>query len=497
MEESVNMLCNTVKVTLGPKGKNVIIDHGAFSPFITNDGVTIAENIESENEIINTILTLAKEASIKTNETVGDGTTTTLVLLQGIFNEGLKLVNNGKNPIILKKELDKTLEYIIDEIRKLSRKPNNNDLLNIATISSNDNNIGKLISDAYINTQSINAINLIEIDENKKYIEYLNGYTFETIITSNLFLNDKKELKYNNPYILIVNNTLNDIEEIASILNKLIENNKDLVIISNDYSDYFIESIININMEYDFNICLLKSPEYGNKQKSILIDIACISNTEIIDNKVSLNNLGIVKSIAINNEITTISFDKNNKVISRIKELKNEKNEEIDFIEKRIAMFETKLATIYIGAPTTLERRETKMRFDDAIHAISESIKGIVPGEGITLLKIANNLEIKNDADKIFKSILNLPFINIINNAGLDSNNILRTIKEHDYNKIYNIYNEQYESINNTSVIDPLEVVINSIKNATSIAGMLLTTSNLIINEYKNNISKTSEYTEL
>ena len=496
MEESINLLCNTVKTTLGPKGKNVIIDHSTYSPFITNDGVTIAENIESEDEVINTILTLAKEASIKTNETVGDGTTTTLVLLQGIFKEGLKLINKGINPIILKKELDNSLDTILKELKKQSKIPNNKDLLNIATISSNDSIIGKLVNEAYINTNSINAINLVEINENKKYVEYLNGYTFETILASNLFLNNN-ELKYNKSYILIVNNILNNIENIACIINELIKTNKDLVIIANDYSDYFIENIININMENDFNICLLKSPEYGIKQKSILEDIACASNTNIVENNITLNNLGYIKSITINNEITTLSFDKNDKIKLRIKELKNNTNEDKDFIEKRIAMFETKLATIYIGAPTTLERREIKMRITDALCAINSASNGILPGEGITLLKISEELNINNNADKIFKNALSLPFNQIIKNAGLDNNEILSNIKKNNYTKIYNIYNDTYEDISNTIVIDPSNVVINSLKNATSIASMLLTTTNLIINEYKNNINKVNDYNEL
>ena len=498
MEESINLLCNTVKTTLGPKGKNVIIDHSSFSPFITNDGVTIAENIESEDEVINTILTLAKEASIKTNETVGDGTTTTLVLLQGIFNKGLKLINEGINPIILKRELNNSLDNILKELKKQSKIPNNKDLLNIATISSNDILIGKLVSEAYINTKSINAIELKETNDTNTYLEYLNGYSFETILASNLFLNDN-EITYNNSNILIINNTLNDIEEISLILNEIIKNNESLVIIANDYDEYLVQNIIDLNISNDLKICLLKSPEYGIKQLSILKDIACIANTKIIDNNITLNNLGKIKSITINNETTTLSFNINEIIKKHIKELKNEllNSNDIEFLEKRIAMFETKLATIYIGAPTTLERREIKMRMIDALCAINSASNGILPGEGITLLKISEELNINNNADKIFKNALSLPFNQIINNAGLDNNEILSNIKKNNYTKIYNIYNDNYEDINNTEVIDPTEVVINSLKNATSIVSMLLTTSNLIINEYKNNINKVNDYNEL
>ena len=211
MKEAINLLCNTVKITLGPKGNNVIIDHSSFSPFITNDGVTIAENIESDDEVINTILSLAKEASIKTNENVGDGTTTTLVLLQGIFNEGLNLIKNGKNPIILKKELYESLNKIIDKLNNISKKPKNRDLLNIAITSSNDIEIGTNIYKAYIKTKNINAIKIKESNNTKTNIEFLKGYSFETILASNYFLNENNEINYYSSYLLIIHNILNNI----------------------------------------------------------------------------------------------------------------------------------------------------------------------------------------------------------------------------------------------------------------------------------------------
>ena len=171
MKSAINLLCGSVKITLGPKGNNVIIDHSSFSPFITNDGVTIAENIESEDEVVNTILTLAKEASIKTNDIVGDGTTTTLVLLEGIFNEGLKLINEGYNPIILKKELNNYMDKLINELENISRIPTNKELFNVALTSSNDDDIAKNIYDAYLKTKSINAINIKEVESSKSYTE--------------------------------------------------------------------------------------------------------------------------------------------------------------------------------------------------------------------------------------------------------------------------------------------------------------------------------------
>ena len=496
MEYAVNLLCNTVKVTLGPKGNNVIIDHSNFSPYITNDGVTIAENIESDDEIVNTILTLAKEASIKTNEMVGDGTTTTLVLLQGIFNEGLKLIRGGVNPIILKKELNESLDKIIDNIKKLSKKPNKKDLLAIANISANDNIIGKNIFDAFTKTKSINAINLVEFDEANDKLEFLKGYRFETLLASNILL-ENKETTLNNSKIIIVDNILNDINEISVIINNILDNKDNLIIIANDYSDLFIENIININMEENIKVILLKSPEYAIKQKEILIDICVITNSRIITNTISLNDLGYIKNININNDTTTIYFDSNLNIVKRIEELKKDKNNEQSFIDKRIAMFNNTLSNIYIGANTTLERREKKMRYIDSLHAISTSLNGILPGEGLSLLKIQNDLKVLNNGDKTFKSTLDLPFKNIMINSGLDENNIIEQIKKYNYKTTYNTYTNNYENVDNTNILDPTNVVINSIKNATSIASMLLTTSNLIINEYKSSLNKLNNYNEL
>ncbi len=502
MKEAINLLCNTVKITLGPKGNNVIIDHSSFSPFITNDGVTIAENIESDDEVINTILSLAKEASIKTNENVGDGTTTTLVLLQGIFNEGLNLIKNGKNPIILKKELYESLNKIIDKLNNISKKPKNRDLLNIAITSSNDIEIGTNIYKAYIKTKNINAIKIKESNNTKTNIEFLKGYSFETILASNYFINENNKINYYNSYILIINNILNNIEQIADILNLIIKNNNNLVIIANDYNDDLVNDIVSLYLSNKIKICLLKSPEYGNKQKNILKDISIITNATIIEErKITINDLGIIKNITINNTFTTLSFKSNEKINNEIKNIIKEKdilesNIDLEFYDKRIAMLSTCIATINIGAITTTESREKKMRYDDALYAINAASKGILPGSGISLLKISEELNINNDADKIFKNILILPIKQILKNAGLN-NDIINIIKENNFNLIYNIYLDSYEKINETSIIDPTLVVINSIKNATSIASMLLTTKNLIINEYKNNVNLINDFKEL
>lgn len=500
MSEAINLLCNTVKITLGPKGNNVIIDHSSFSPFITNDGVTIAENIESEDEIINTILTLAKEASIKTNDIVGDGTTTTLVLLEGIFNEGLKLIKEGYNPIILKKELNTYLDKLIIELENISHIPTNNDLYNVAQTSSNDNLIAKNIYDAYTKTKNINAINIKEIDSNTSHIEYLNGYRFETVLASNYFLNEQNTIEYNNSNILIINNKLENIESISEILNEVIKKNESLIIISDDYNDDVVNDLVSLYLSNEIKICLLKTPSYGHKAHEILKDISVITNSNIIKTDyITLNDLGKVNNIVINNEEVIISFDYNDNIKKLINKIKSNNENEIEknFNDLRISMLSTTVANILVAATTTTERRELKMRYIDALHAIDISTKGILPGAGIALLKLRSNIKLESDIDKLFYNVLYLPFKQILINSGLDDKDIYDNIKKYDFNKLYNINKSNYENINDTLVIDPTFVVLNALKNAVSISSMLLTTSHLIINEYKNNLNKISDYNEM
>ena len=499
MKSAINLLCGSVKITLGPKGNNVIIDHSSFSPFITNDGVTIAENIESEDEVVNTILTLAKEASIKTNDMVGDGTTTTLVLLEGIFNEGLKLINEGYNSIILKKELNIYLDKLIIELENISHIPTNKELFNVALTSSNDDDIAKNIYNAYLKTKNINAINIKEVDSNKSCIEYLNGYRFETILASNYFLNEQESIEYNKPNILIINNKLDNIESIAKILNEVIKNNSNLIIISDDYNEDVVNDLVSLYLSNEIKICLLKTPSYGYKAHEILKDISVITNSKIIKNKyITLNDLGYVNNIVINNEEVILSFDYNNEIENLINEIKID-NDDINksFNEVRISMLSNTIANILVGANTITERRELKMRYIDALHAIDVSTQGILPGAGIALLKLRNKIKTENEIDKLFYNVLYLPFKQILINSGLDDNEIYNNIKNSNFNKLYNINETDYENLYNTLVIDPKDVLVNALKNAVSISSMLLTTSHLIINEYKNNLNRIHDYNEM
>ena len=491
IEYAINLLCNTVKMTLGPGGSNAIIDHSLFNPYITNDGVTIAENIESDDIVINTILELAKESTIKTNENVGDGTTTTLVLLQSIYNEGLKLINNGVSPILLKRELDNRLNIIIDKLKKYSRKPNKLELLNICNISANDIEIGKMVYEVYSKIKNKSCI-CIKEGEYNTCIKYLKGYTFDTNVASSYFL-AKNEMIYNSPCILLSDSIIYSLNEISSILNYINETNKSLVVVASDYDEGFINEILSLVINENYKIILLKNPQYGLKQMSILKDLSSISLANINHDTYDIKSLGNVDKVIVNKDMTTINFSPNIEVRRRIKDLNNTLKSEVDNYEREfylesIAMLKNKSAQIVVGSPTKVERREKKMRFDDALCAISSAYNGVIIGSGLSLYKISEELD--DDAYfNVYKTALKTPLKQILLNAGV-GDNILKNIIDSNYTMLYNASTFEYENIETTMVLDSLDVVVNLLINATSIAGMLLTTNSLIINENNNKIEE-------
>lgn len=480
MTEAINLLCDTVKSTLGPKGSNAIIDHSAFSPFITNDGVTIASQIESEDAVINTILELAKEASIKTNQVVGDGTTTTLVYLQKIYNLGRKAIEDGANPMILKKELDNALKQVIPLIKKESWQPKKDEIEQIANVSASSKEIGKNITKAFLKVKAKDAITIKEGDNFQDEILFKNGYVLETVLASPYFFN-AKEINYTNPQVLIINEVLDDLEAIAPFINHAMEEKEPLIIWVEDVSDDVLNEILNLYLQENVAIVLLKIPGYGQEKLLILKDLITLSDAKRIDNYV----LGKVQQIKINEEETIITTDSN---------LKLQKTE---ISEKSKAMLEKGLVEIKVGALTETERKEKKMRYDDALSAIALAIHGVVMGGGLTTLKIASLMSINTIGDKILQESLQEPFKQILINAGEDTETFTKEIMNSNYEKIYNVNTSKLEDIRESKIIDPVDVAISALSNAISIAGMLLTTTSLIINEYPNNILKENSFTDM
>lgn len=489
--KAINLLCGTVKKTLGPLGKNVIIDHSAFSPYITNDGVTIAENIESDDPVINTILSLIKEAAIKTNEVVGDGTTTTLVLLESIYKLGLEKLQEGTSIYKLKGELEGAVNKVINLLNEEKIVINDSIYTRVATVASGSEEIGKLISNLYLKYND--ALEIKEgILENDTWEEY-NGYYFESILASPYFLNGVKELKCSKTYILLVDKVVNNIEILTEIINFVIDNNSSLLIVAKDYGNNVVEEILNFNYENNANIILVKCPEYGYNQVAVLKDMEIFSDATIkrLNSEISKEDLGVVDGLIVNDKVITLINTLNNSRIEKyVNKLSKELNSLNDMFEKeflweRIGKFKNGKAVIKVGGITTSEIKEKKMRFDDALCALNSLKDGALIGGGYSFIKVSDKLDVNNDGLKIIKESLKSPFQQLLSNAGIEASGVLKKIKDSNYSLVYNLAINKYEDVNDTKIIDSYNVVITSLKNACSIATLLLSTFSLVINEYK------------
>ncbi len=402
------------------------------------------------------------------------------------------------------KELDSCLEEILKRIEKEKRLPNKKDFLNIASIAANDTHLGKMASDAFEVVKNKNAITIEEVEEQKLDLEFLNGYILDTHLLSDYFLKEEKKIYFNQANVLIIHDFISNLENISFLLNDCITNKKNVLLFVNDCDENVLREMASLYLENELSCCVLKIAEYGMHQRKLEKDLEILTNAKIVENYdfITPENIGMAKNITISSESTCFQFLKNEKTKKYISLLNEELKEcrdeyEQNFYQKRIAMFKEGLANIYIGAPTKTECHEKKMRLEDALCALESSKNGVLLGGGVTLLKLASELNSKNNAEAIFKEALEMPFTKILTNAGIDSSFIKEEIKKADYQKIYNINQERFESIKNTSVLDSFSVVTSSLINATSIATMLFTTTSLVINEYQNNANKANEYTEL
>lgn len=488
MIDATNLICDAVSSSLGPSGNNVIIDMSDEPVFITNDGVTIAKSIESDDKKVNAILNIIKESSLKTDEKVGDGTTTTLVLLQNILIRCLEEIEKGKNPITLKKEILNSLERVIEELKDEKRKPTKEDLTNVATISSNDKEIGKIVSEVYFKMNNKYAIKIEEGKEDT-YYHIKKGYTIDMDGIPNMYFEEKDEIELNNSLVLILRGYLENFNDISEIINEYLERNKNVVIFSEDFDESLINESYVYNLKYNTNLYIFKLPNYGSRKNAIEEDISYLTNSKIVDINlidVHFNDLGSSKNIIIKKENLTIISDKDcdDRILKLESELENIVDEyEREFIEERLAKLKNGIATIYVGGITKTEKKEKIMRYIDALNSIEVAKHGIIPGEGIALLKISRKIDNNIIGDKILRESLELPFKKIIENVGEDYNTISNKIIDSNFNQIYNFDTNKYENVSNTKIIDPVNVTIEALKNSCSIACMLFTTNYLIINE--------------
>lgn len=493
MKEAVNLLYESVSMTLGPMGSNVLINISEASPFITNDGVTIARSIESEDKGLNTILEILKEASLKTNEIVGDGTTSTLVLLERIFNLGLEEIEKGKNPIELKKELEHTTEQIISFLETKKRDVTKEDFQAIATISANDSRIGSCVSEVFAKVLSKYSIRLEESSSEKTYYEIKKGYRFESNM-KDIYFEKKKALHLDNCSILIIKGYLDSLEEISTLLNEFINTKDSLLVLVEECSEEAYNDALLYHLKEQENIYLCSLPNYASRKNAIIKDIEDLTNCKSINlslDNPSWDNIGKSDNVIINKEDITI-IKENKTIDNRLAVIKEEilntnEDYEREFLEERASMLENGIAYLYVGGVTKTEKREKIMRFEDSICALEIAKKGVVPGEGLLFLEASDLLSEITTGDKILKEALIKPFEKILSNSGITTNEIRNKIKKEKYQILYNIKKEKFETIEDTKIIDPFEVLTETLKNAVSIATLLLTTTCLVINEIEIN----------
>ncbi len=487
MKETILLLCDTVSNTLGPIGNNVLINNSTMSPFITNDGVTIAENIESEDSVINTILEIAKEASLKTNEVVGDGTTTTLVLLKHFYLEGLKEIEKGKNGITLKKEWEKNRQIIKELLLKETKKPKDKDYISIASNSANDKELGKIIWNAYKIVKEKSSIRIEESKNEKTFFEIKKGYEIEINSVPDFFFAKKEEINLQNVKLLLIKNDLLSLEQISEIINETLNRSQTLLILAENIEEEIKQTLYFINKKEKGNIYFIEIPDYASRKMDILSDLEILTDAKIVDIellKPEWENLGTIKDLKIKKTRAIFSVETNKEIKEYIKLLKtglvNKDDYEREFIEERLAKIQKGICIISVGGITKTEKREKIARVEDAINAIEMSKKGIVIGEGLTYFKIAEKIK---KIDPLIAKVLEKPLQTILENAGFLSQQIMEEIKKENFEVIYNIEKQTLEKIEETKIIDPKEVVSYALENALSIASMLLTTNSLVIND--------------
>lgn len=503
----VNKLANTVKLTLGPKGKNVILDRKFTTPLITNDGVTIAKEFELPDNYENMGVKLIKEVCQKTNDLAGDGTTTAIVLAQKMLNEGLKHCNNGISPILLNKGLNLAKEESIKIIKSLSKKiTTTKELEQIATISSQDENVGKLIASAFNRLGKTGNIILQDSKTANTEIVFQDGISFNKGYLSPFLCNnaEKTETHFEDCYLLIVEKKINNFNELLPIFEQILKENKPLLIICDDIDEEALSAIIINKVRGTFNCCVVKSPMYADKKTAILEDISILTNTKVFSaiscpnlNEIKLEELGLLKQAKITKDTTTIVAK--NTDIEKLKQRQNLiktqiENCENDFdkeqLKTRLSNLTGGIATILVGANTEVEQLEKKLRIEDAISASTSANElGIVAGGGICLYQTAKLLskkikKLKDEqklAYEIFLQVLKEPLKQILINSEIEYSLIISKIEKFskkDYG--YDALNNKFCDMIQSGIIDPAKVTITALTNATSVVTTMLTTEAII-----------------
>ena len=506
LEAGVDKLADTVRVTLGPKGRNVVLDKSYGTPLITNDGVTIAKEVELADPFENMGAQLVKEVATKTNDVAGDGTTTATVLAQAMVKEGMKNLAAGANPIILRKGMKKATDAAVDAILAMSQKVSGKDqIAKVAAISAGNEEVGAMVADAMEKVSNDGVITIEESKTMQTELDLVEGMQFDRGYISAYMATDmdKMEAVLDDPYILITDKKISNIQEILPLLEQIVQSGARLLIIAEDVEGEALTTLILNKLRGTFNVVAVKAPGYGDRRKEMLQDIAILTGGQVISEEVGLelkdttiDQLGRAKSVKVQKENTVIvdgmgDKDAINARIAQIRAQIEETTSDFDRekLQERLAKLAGGVAVIRVGAATETEMKESKLRMEDALNATRAAVEeGIIAGGGSAYIhatkevaKLADTLEgDEKSGAKVILKALEAPLYYIADNAGLEGSVIINKVKESDPGVGFDAYHETYEDMVSAGILDPVKVTRTALQNATSVASTLLTTESVV-----------------
>jgi len=501
LKKGVDKLADAVKVTLGPKGRNVVIDKKFGAPTMTKDGVTVAKEIELEDAVENMGAQMVREVASKTSDVAGDGTTTATVLAQAIITEGLKNVTAGANPMDLKRGIDTAVNQVLDHLKSMSKDVSNKDeIAQVGTISANnDTSIGNLISDAMDKVGNEGVITVEEAKSTDTFLETVEGMQFDRGYLSPYFVTNAEnmEAELENPYILIHEKKISNMKELLPVLEKVVQAGKPLLVIAEDIEGEALATLVMNKLRGSFKVAAVKAPGFGDRRKAMLQDIAVLTGATVISEEqgyklenATLSYLGEARTVTIDKDNSTIVEGKgdHDDVVARINEIKVQIDKttsdyDKEKLQERLAKLSGGVAVLNIGAATEVEMKEKKARVEDALHATRAAVKeGIVPGGGVALLRAIGSINTKGmNVDEalgaeILKKALEYPCRIIVRNAGQEDSVVVNKVKESKGSNGFDARNEIYTDMLKAGIIDPTLVTRTAVQNAASIAGLMLTT---------------------
>ena len=504
LEMGVDKLADAVKITLGPRGRNVVLEKSYGSPTITNDGVTIAKEIELEDPFENMGAQLVKEVATKANDVAGDGTTTATILVQAIVKEGLKMVSAGANPMFVKKGIEKAAKEAVAHLQKRAKKiKSNSEIAQVGSISAGDEEIGKLIAEAMDKVGNTGVITVEEAKSLETTLEVVEGMQFDKGYVSPYMVTDteRMEAELDNPYILITDKKISNMKDILPILEKTVQTSTPVLIIADDLEGEALTTLVINKLRGTLNVVAVKAPAFGDRRKAMLEDIAILTGGEVISDEKGMKleetdmaQLGRAKKVKVTKDLTVIvdGAGKKAAITARTNQIKNQIEEttsdyDREKLQERLAKLSGGVAVIKVGAATETEMKDRKLRIEDALNATRAAVEeGIVPGGGVILLELLKDMEKFTLAGEegvgvnIVKKAFEAPIKQIAQNAGVDGSVVIEKLKDMKDGYGYNAATEQYVDMMKEGIIDPAKVTRSAIQNASSVAAMILTTEVLV-----------------